>query len=108
MTGDTICPESPDCEEKLYQYIMSSVSASSSFRCFSIGSDKCSPAGMSFQNSTITFANGITVVCCPVVPLMKDRIHQNSRARLPLGFRAEVLGYRLRRDYRNEFPVSAW
>lgn len=61
--------ESHRLEEQLFQYVMSCRAMSENFRVLSISTDKCAAAGMSLQNSCISFPNNMLAMCCPQAAL---------------------------------------
>lgn len=56
-----------DMDEKLFQYVMASISESRRHSIVSVATDKATPSGMALHNTTISYANNKTVLCCPVV-----------------------------------------
>lgn len=67
MELNQVSVSSGHMDEQLFQYALSAQAASERWRVFTVNTDKCSPAGLTLQNSSITFPSGVTVMCPPQV-----------------------------------------
>lgn len=58
-----------DLSAKLYSYVQACKAHSAKFRVFGVATDKATPCAESLQNTTLTFADNSTAICCPNVAL---------------------------------------
>lgn len=63
----TISIHDLDMEAKLHSYVVGCRARSAAHNTISVATDKASPRGLSLQNTTITFSDNCTIVCCPNV-----------------------------------------